>query len=250
VLVDEGTRLYCPNSSCPKKIRHRIEKWLSVLDVRDFGAAIVGKLLASGRVRSIPDLYGLDAAELASYERMGETLARKILRNLAARNEVSLPRFIAGFDIEGIGELIAEKAVAAGFDSLQKLRTAFPEDLAAIDGLGDITARTIVQGLTALGPEMDALLESRAVKILPPLSTGPLAGKSFCFTGELAGMKRSEAEALVRSLGGQAKSSVTKGLTYLVTNDPFSRSEKNKKAIGYGVEILDEAGFLDKTGKK
>jgi DNA ligase (NAD+) len=249
-LVDEGTRLYCPNSSCPKKIRHRIEKWLSVLDVRDFGAAIVGKLLASGRVRSIPDLYGLDAAELASYERMGETLARKILRNLAARNEVSLPRFIAGFDIEGIGELIAEKAVAAGFDSLQKLRTAFPEDLAAIDGLGDITARTIVQGLTALGSEMDALLESRAVKILPPLSTGPLAGKSFCFTGELAGMKRSEGEALVRSLGGQAKSSVTKGLTYLVTNDPFSRSEKNKKAIGYGVEILDEAGFLDKTGKK
>jgi DNA ligase (NAD+) len=249
-LVDEGTRLYCPNSACPKKIQHRLEKWLSVLDVRDFGAVIVGKLLASGRVRSIPDLYGLDAAELALYERMGETLARKILRNLASRNEVSLPRFIAGFDIEGIGELNAEKAVAAGFDSLQKLKDAPPEALAAIDGLGDITARTIVQGLRALEPEMDALLATGAVRILPPLSTGSLVGKSFCFTGELSTMKRPEAEAFVRSLGGQAKSSVTKGLTYLVTNDPFSGSEKNKKAISYGVQILDEAAFLEMVGKK
>ncbi len=244
-LVDEGTRLFCPNPECPKKLRHRLEKWLSVLDIRDFGAVIVGKLVASGRVRSIPDLYSLGADELAEYERMGETLARKILRNLAARNEVSLPRFIAGFDIEGIGELNTEKAVAAGFDSLQRLKDASPEALAAIDGLGEITAQTIAQGLVVLGPEMDALLDSGAVRILPSTSTGRLAGKSFCFTGELSTMKRPDAEALVRSLGGQAKPSVTKGLSYLVTNDPSSGSEKNRKAASYGVVILDEAAFLD-----
>ncbi len=248
LLVDEGTRLYCPNPDCPKKIRHRLEKWLSVLGVRDFGGVIVGKLLASGRVRSIPDLYGLRPPELAEYERMGETLARKILRNLAARSEISLARFVAGFDIEGIGELNAEKAIAAGFDSMLKLREAKIEELAVVDGLGEATAKTITEGLRALGAEMDALLATGAVRILPPESSGPLAGKSFCFTGELDSMKRSEAEAKVRSLGGQAKASVTKGLSYLVTNDPTSGSEKSKKAAAYGVETLDEAAFLVLVG--
>jgi DNA ligase (NAD+) len=87
------------------------------------------------------------------------------------------------------------------------------------------------------------------VKILPPSTTGPLAGKSFCFTGELSAMKRPDAEALVRSLGGQTKPSVTKGLSYLVTNDPSSGSEKNKKAVSYGVAIIDEAAFLALAGK-
>ena len=179
---------------------------------------------------------------------MGETLARKILRNLAARSEISLARFVAGFDIEGIGELNAEKAIAAGFDSMLKLREAKIEELAVVDGLGEATAKTITEGLRALGAEMDALLATGAVRILPPESSGPLAGKSFCFTGELDSMKRSEAEAKVRSLGGQAKASVTKGLSYLVTNDPTSGSEKSKKAAAYGVETLDEAAFLVLVG--
>jgi DNA ligase (NAD+) len=248
-LVDEGTRLYCPNPDCPKKLRHRIEKWLSVLDVRDFGSVIVGKLIDSGRVRSIPDLYSLKPEELAGYDRMGETLARKILRNLASKSEVGLARFVAGFDIEGIGELNTEKAIAAGFDSLEKLRSAAPEDLAVVDGLGDITAKTIVDGLADLGGEMDELLATGTVRISPPRDSGPFSGKSFCFTGELKSMKRPEAENLVRSLGGLPKSSVTKGLSYLVTNDPSSGSDKSKKAASYGVGIIDEEEFLRMAGK-
>ena len=248
-LVDEGTRLFCPNPDCPKKRLHRLEKWLSVLDVRDFGSVILGKLHSSGRVSSIPDLYGLRAEELAEYDRMGDTLARKIIRNLRAKSEASLPRFIAGFDIEGIGELIAEKAVAAGFDSLEKLRAATVEQLASVDGIAEITAKAIVEGLAALGPEMDELISTGAFAIAAPARGGALAGKSFCFTGELGSIKRPEAEAIVRSLGGVAKSSVTKGLSYLVTNDPGSGSEKNKKAAAYGVEIIDEAAFLALVGR-
>jgi DNA ligase (NAD+) len=249
VLVDEGTRLFCPNPECPKKSLHRLEKWLSVLDVRAFGTGIIGKLHASGRVRSIPELYSLSVAELAEYERMGELLARKILRNLAAKNEVSLSEFIAGFDIDGIGELIAEKAALAGFDTLEKLRAAKVEELAAVDGLAEITARTIVEGLASLGGEMDALLATGAIRIRAPASGGPLMGKSFCFTGELKSMKRPEAEALVKGLGGTAKPSVTKGLSYLVTNDPGSGSEKNKKAASYGVSVIGEDEFLALVGK-
>jgi DNA ligase (NAD+) len=248
-LVDEGTRLYCPNPRCKKKLRHRLEKWLAVLDVRDFGSVIVGKLVDSGRVESIPDLYGLTVEELAEYDRMGEKSARKILRNLSSKVELSLSRFVAGFDIEGIGELLVERAVSAGYDSLEKLRSAKPEELAVVDGLGDLTAAAILDGLSSLGPEMDELLASGALRIAPPSASGPLAGASFCFTGELRTMKRPDAEALVRALGGQAKSSVTKGLGYLVTNDPGSGSDKNKKAASYGVSIIDEEEFLRVAGK-
>ncbi len=244
VLVDEGTRLYCPNPECPKKSLHRLEKWLSVLDVRDFGSVILGKLHSSGRVRTIADLYSLRAEELAAFDRMGDVLARKILRNLSARNEVSLAEFVAGLDIEGIGVLVAEKAVAAGFDSLEKLRAAAPEDLAAVEGFGEITARTLVEGLAALGPEIDALTACGAVRIRPPAAAGPLAGKSFCFTGELRSMKRSQAEARVKARGGSVKSSVTKDLSYLVTNDPESGSDKNRKARALGVPVIDEETFL------
>jgi len=248
-LVDEGTRLYCPNPDCPKKLKHRLEKWLTVLDVRDFGSVTVGKLVDSGRVRMIADLYGLQPEELAEYEGMGEKSARKILRNLAAKSEVSLARFVAGLDIEGIGELNTEKAIAAGFDSLEKLKSAKPEELAVVDGLGDITAQTIYRGLNELEKEINEIIVNGPITIAQSISLGPFAGKSFCFTGELKSMKRPEAEELVRSLGGQPKPSVTKGLSYLVTNDPGSGSDKNKKAASYGVGIIDEAEFLRMAGK-
>jgi len=248
-LVDEGSRLYCPNPACPKKALHRLEKWLSVVDVRDFGSVILGKLQASGRVRRIADLYTLEETELSGYERMGGTLARKILRNLRARTEIGLPEFIGGFDIEGVGVLSAEKLVAAGFDTLEKLFAATIDELDRAEGVAEITARAVAEGLAALRPEMEALLSTGAIRIKPPLPAAfGLAGKSFCFTGELTSLKRSEAERRVRDSGGTVKSSVTRDLDYLVTNDPGSGSDKNRKAKAYGVTILDEAAFLALPG--
>jgi DNA ligase (NAD+) len=71
-----------------------------------------------------------------------------------------------------------------------------------------------------------------------------LKGLSFCFTGELASMKRGEAEEKIRALGASAKSSVVKDLSFLVTNDPESGSGKNKKARDLGIAIIDETAFL------
>jgi DNA ligase (NAD+) len=244
-LVDEGTRLYCPNSACPKKALHRLEKWLSVLDIRDFGVGILARLFESGRVRRIAELYTLSEDELAGYERMGAVSAAKILQNLYARRELSLPEFIAGFDIENIGLLIAQKALGAGFDSLEALRMASVEELAHIEGFGEITAKALSDGLAALREDMDeAIRRGNLTFIRKELRSGPLSGLSFCFTGELLTMKRSKAEALTLSLGGAVRSSVTKDLSYLVTNDAGSGSSKNKKALALQVPIIDETAFL------
>jgi DNA ligase (NAD+) len=238
--------LYCPNPACPKRLLHRLDKWLSVLEIREIGAKLLSRLFDSGRLTRVADLYTLTAAELADLERMGELSAAKVERNLRAVRELTLARFVAGFDIEGVAETIMDKVALAGFDTLEKLRAADAASLSAVHGLGDITARTIVEGLAETAADMDAVLAAGFVAIASPLdaAAAPLRGLSFCFTGELASLKRSAAEAQAKRYGGVAKGTVSRDLSFLVTNDPASGSAKSRKAEQYGVRILDEAAFL------
>ncbi len=246
-LSDEGTRLYCPNTECPKRLHHRLEKWIGVLDIRSFGENLVRRLFDTGRIRSIADLYTLTVAELAAMERMGQQSAERVLRARDAKRTVTLSEFIAGFDIEGIGVTMMDKLVAAGYDTLDKLFAATETELEAVYQFGSAMAQTLVSQLAVLRPQMTALIDSGYITITGPVRKGPLAGQSFCFTGELSAMKRNEAEALVKSLGGSAKTSVTRDLSYLVTNDPASSSAKNRKARELGIPVLDEDSFFALT---
>jgi DNA ligase (NAD+) len=245
-LVDSGTRLYCPNPACPKRLLHRLEKWVSVLDIRELGEKLLRQLFEKNRVTRIDELYTLTAEELAEYDRMGELSAAKVIRHIQTKRELSLAAFVAGFDMEGVAETTMEKIASAGFNTLKKIRAASVADLAAVYGLGEITASVIVDGLKECAAEMDAVLKTKIITIAPPPSeeSQPMRGLSFCFTGELKSMKRGEAEEKIKALGAQAKSSVVKGLSCLVTNDPASGSSKNKKAKELGVRIINEEEFL------
>ena len=242
-LVDEDTRLFCPNASCPKRSFFRIRKWLDVLDVREFGDVILRRLFDGSVVCEIADLYRLTAEDLVQFERMGTTLANKIVRNLRAIRSVPLSKFVAGFNIEGVGVLIMDKVVASGIDTLEKLRAATAEQLALAGGVGEILGETIAAGVAELHDEMDNLLATGGITI-EEQSGGVLAGTSFCFTGSLSSMTRAQAQDHVRSLGGGVRSSVTKDLGYLVTNEPESGSAKNRKARELGVPIINEEEFL------
>ncbi|MDR0569513.1 MAG: NAD-dependent DNA ligase LigA [Spirochaetaceae bacterium] len=242
-LQDAGTRLFCPNPKCPKRLLHRLQKWTAALDIRELGEKLIKQLFDKDRVRRIADLYTLTQEELAEFERMGNISAAKVIRHIRTKRTLPLAAFAAGFDFEGVGETIMEKAVSAGFDTLEKLRSAKAEDLAGVYGLGEITAGVIVSGLAETAEEMDQVLAEGIVSIAPPAAALPLRGVSFCFTGELSGMKRTAAEEQVRDLGGSVKSAVTKDLSFLVTNDPDSGSGKNRKAQALGVPVLDEKAF-------
>ena len=245
-LVDANTRLFCPNPGCPKRLLHRLEKWVDVLDIRELGEKLVSQLFSKNRVQKIHDLYTLDTPELAAFERMGELSAAKVIRHIRTLRELSLSAFIAGFDFEGIAETTMEKIANAGYDTLDKLRRASIEELAAVHGIGTITAGIISAGLRETADDMDAVLKTGiiSVKIPLPRDSLPLRGLSFCFTGELSSMKRNHAEEKIKALGAQAKSTVVKDLSYLVTNDPASHSSKNKKARELGIKIINEEEFL------
>jgi DNA ligase (NAD+) len=111
-----------------------------------------------------------------------------------------------------------------------------------LPGVGPSKAKAVTDGIKARKAEIARLL---AVGVVPvtQTSSGPLAGKTFCFTGTL-GRPRKELEKLVEERGGTLLSGVTKELNYLVMADPNSGSSKATKAKQYGTECLNEAQFM------
>ena len=250
-LVDEGSRLYCPNKDCSKRVLHQLLKFVQTVDIRDLGETLVTQLFKDKRLTCISDIYSLTVEDLVPYFLNEESMenekrslgAEKVYKSIQAHKNMTLPVFLAGFDIEGFGETLAEKLVQAGFKTLDKLLLATEDQIADVYGFAEVMAHTIVQGLAENAAEMRRLVQDGIITI-ESNAGGKLEGKSFCFTGELVTMKRQDAEQLVKQNGGICKSSVTKDLTYLVTNDTTSGSSKNVKAAALGIPVITEEQFL------
>lgn len=256
-LIDEGTRLYCPNPLCPKKVLHQLLKWISVVDIRDLGETLITSLFKTGTVKSITDIYFLTPEKLTPYFLNEESIkdekkslgAAKVYSSIQSHRKMSLEKFIAGFDIEGIGETQVEKIVDAGYNTFEKITALSVEELSNVYSFAEILANTFVKGVKSNFEEMKNLLDKKIIELEQPKENTLLQGKSFCFTGELNSMKRTDAQNLVKENGGSVKTSVVKGLSYLVTNDSSSGSSKNLKAAQLGIPIIDEKEFLKLLNK-
>ena len=252
-LKDEGSRLFCPNKQCGKRVLHQLTKWVQIVDIRDLGESLIKSLYESGTVKSISDLYALTTEQLTPFFLNEQSIAaekkslgaEKVYSSIQNHRRMSLSIFVAGFDIEGIGETTVEKLVSAGFDSIEKLLNMTEEEAARVSGFAEKMASIAVEGLVENSEEMKSL--SNGIIEIESATVGILSGKSFCFTGELITMKRSDAEKIVKENGGTCKSSVTKDLSYLVTNDVSSGSSKNAKAAKLGIPVIDEKAFLAMT---
>ena len=252
-LKDEGSRLFCPNKQCGKRVLHQLTKWVQTVDIRDLGESLIKSLYESGTVKSISDLYALTTEQLTPFFLNEQSIAaekkslgaEKVYSSIQNHRRMSLSVFVAGFDIEGIGETTVEKLVSAGFDSIEKLLNMTEEEAARVSGFAEKMASIAVEGLVENSEEMKSL--SNGIIEIESTAVGILSGKSFCFTGELITMKRSDAEKIVKENGGTCKSSVTKDLSYLVTNDVSSGSSKNAKAAKLGIPVIDEKAFLAMT---
>ena len=251
-LVDEGSRLYCPNKKCSKRILHQLLKFQQIVDIRDLGETLITQLFNDKVLQSISDIYKLTVESLTPYFLNEESIeaekrslgAEKVYKSIQAHRNIKLSTFLAGFDIDDFGETTAEKLISAGFNTLEKILSAKEEEIANVYGFAAIMAHTIKEGLTENAEEMQSLVNSGVISLQSALD-GKLSGKSFCFTGELTTMKRADAEQLVKKNGGSVKSSVTKDLSYLVTNDTTSGSSKNQKAAKLGIPVISEKDFLE-----
>jgi DNA ligase (NAD+) len=241
-LEKAGEYLSCRNIECRALIEGRIENWIAAVGVLEWGDKLIAQLVEADLVAEPADLYKLKPEQIANLERRGMVIAKKVLDNLRAQLPLSLPKFLAALGIENFGLQTAKAIVAAGFDSIEKVQAAKLDEISSIPNVGPSKGKAVVDGLKARKAEIARLL---AVGVVPvnKANAGPLAGKTFCFTGTL-GRPRKELEKMVEERGGTLLSGVTKELNFLVMADPNSGSSKAQKAKKFGTECLDEAQFM------
>lgn len=257
----EGKYLLCPNPECPGKSYGDIFKWIRELEIDSLGEKWVRILIENGLIQDPVDLYSLTVDTLVPLERMGETLATKIVRNIQETRDPPLDRFVAGLNIPHFSKQRVQMLTDAGITNLDELLSLRREDIAEIKGFGEVLAEAIVSGLDRRRERIERFLEAGVVpRHAPPRAPeapgGPFAGKTFCFTGtveridESTGKRytRKELEAMVSEGGGKALNDVTSNLDYLVMADPRSTSSKAKKARKLGTRILSEEEFFEMIG--
>ncbi|QNJ04601.1 NAD-dependent DNA ligase LigA [Synechococcus sp. PROS-U-1] len=256
-LVREGDEAAtrCVNSSCPAILRGGLRHWVSkgALDVDGLGSKLIEQLVDRGLVRSLADLYRLDAALLASLDRMGDKSATNLVAALEASKQQAWHRQLYGLGIRHIGEVNA-KALAANFFSIDSLAAAAldaPEQVAALHGIGpEISAslgqwlhtpanQQLLRDLRSVGLSLEASAsEQEAASQAGANTDGVLQSKTLVLTGTLPSLSRSEAKALIEAAGGKVSGSVSKKTDYLVAGE--AAGSKLTKAESLGVTVLSE----------
>lgn len=237
-LTIDGEYLMCTNRNCEALLQGRIKNWIKAVGALEWGDKLVATLVDKEMVKEPLDLYRLTVDDIASLDRHGKKSAQNALDQLRGRLPLRLDTFLAALGIPGFAARTATLVVRAGYDTLDKLQNATVEELAAIDGLGDIKAQNIVDGLAARADEIARLVDGGLAPVTGD-AAGPLAGKSFCITGSHS-RPRKELEVLIADAGGLMLSGVTKELDYLLIADPSSTSSKASKARRYGTQLIDE----------
>jgi DNA ligase (NAD+) len=241
----------CNNPRCPAQAIESFKHFVSrdAMDIESLGEKQLAQLLAADKIKDFADLYLINKDAMFVMERMGETLAEKLLRSIAASKNQPLSRLLFGLGIRHVGKNTA-KILAKRFASLDELAKCSAEQLVAIHEIGDKVAESIVNYFN--NPEKILLLEKLQRAGVKPQAevmiqqNGPLTGKTFVITGTLSRWSRKEAEELVEKAGGRAAGSVSKKTDYVLAGE--NAGSKLTKAEKLGVEILDETTFAQLLG--
>lgn len=254
LFKEEGEAVWrCINIECEAQVVERMIHFVSkdAMDIKSFGEANVRKFYEQGLLKDIPGIYRLDYFKIAEMEGFG----RKSLENLKTAIEASkqqpLYRLIYGLGIRFVGETTA-KTLANSVNHLLDFVNKTEEELLELEDVGTKVAKSI-QGFFQNPGNIDMLkqLEALGLQLInvkkEAVTAGSLSGQTFLFTGTLAKMKRSEAEAKAEAHGGIIVSGVSSKLNYLVVGeDAGSKLEKAKKINT--IKIITEDEFLTLLG--
>ncbi|MBN1290645.1 MAG: NAD-dependent DNA ligase LigA [Candidatus Latescibacteria bacterium] len=256
VRDEKEVAVRCVNASCPAMVEGRILHFASrdALDIEGLGPSSVSLLVQSGLIANYADLYDLTGKrdQLAALERMGEKSAENLISALEASKKKELWNLIFGLGIRHVGAGSA-RTLANTFNSLDALMNADAESLEAIGDIGPVVAESIMdffgnetnRGILARLKEYGLPFKSEKHEIT---ANEFFAGKTFVLTGALDSMTRTEAGDIIRSLGGNVTSSVSKKTDYVVYG--ADAGSKLTKAQELGVETLDEEQFLEHANMK
>jgi len=246
---DEGKLeavIRCPNGNCQARVQNLVQHYASkaALDIEGLGEKNVVALLENGLIKDSADLYTLKQSEVEKLERFAELSSTNLIKAIANKKSPNLARFIYGLGIRHVGVQTAID-LAQHFHSLDNLVKQDIDDLADVDGVGEVVAESIVAWFSdPINHKLIHKFKKLGVKPKTAQETvGKLSGKSFVITGSLENMKREEAANKIRALGGTFQTSVGKDTSYLVVagDKPSSKQVKAKKL---GVPVLNENQLL------
>jgi DNA ligase (NAD+) len=241
----------CSNPHCPAQTIESIKHFVSrdAMDIDGLGEKQIYQLVASAKIKDVADLYTLGKEDLFILDRMGDTLAAKLLQSIQVSKQRPLSRLIFALGIRHVGRNTS-KILAKRFASLGEIANSTREQLLTIHEIGAKVADSLIDYFN--NPEKMLLLENlRAAGVKPESEVsvqkdGLFIGKTFVITGTLSKWSRKEVEGLVEKLGGRAAGSVSKKTDYVLAGDnPGSKLDKAKRL---GIEILDEEDFAKLIG--
>lgn len=236
---DRGAFLVCTDTlMCPAQAAGRIKNWVNHLNLLDFGVGLIDKLVESGKVKTVADLYRLKEGDISTIDRMGVRSAKKVIDVLNGNKKISLEKFLGSLSIPMIGERMFTHVVEAGYDTLDKIYALSASQLSHINKVGPVKADKLFDGLIKNKALVAELL---SLGITIKSKEGCLKGKSFLFTGTMKS-GRKQLIQMVEDNGGTIKSGSS--LNYLVINDPNFTSAKAVAAKKYGTKCITEDEFL------
>ena len=232
----------CINPFCGAQRLERLRHFAAAMDIEGLGHATLTQLIDRRMVEDPSDLYRLSREQLVELDGFADKSAQNLVERIAASNRPELGRFVYALGIPQVGWATAD-LLASDFASIEEVRDATEEDLKRVDGVGPNMAREV--RMYFQGPGGELVEKLLAVGIEPqgvePVGDGPLSGKTFVFTGTLETISRTDAEALVRKLGGKAAGSVSAKTDYVVAGP--GAGSKLEKAQKLKLNVLDEAQF-------
>ena len=251
VHLQDETALRCVNPECPAQSLRNLIHFASrnAMAIAGLGEAVAAQLIDRELVHSVADLYTLTQDQLLTLDKFKEKSASNRLASIDHSRQNNLDKLVFGLGIRNIGDKAAA-LLAEHFGSMEALQQAPQEEIASIDGFGDIMAQSVVEFFAKEGTaDLLTRLKNAGVNMEwhGEKKGTALAGMTLVVTGTLPHLSRQEAEALIVQNGGKASGSVSKKTSYVLAGE--AAGSKLTKAQTLGIPVIDEAAFFAMIGR-
>ena len=243
--IDDEVILRCENMHCPAQVQCLFEHFVSreAMNIENLGPALIASLIASGKIKRIPDLYRLTLEDLESQERMAKKSAKNVFDAIAASKERSLENLLHGLGIRFVGRTSARN-LAKHFRTLEAIRTATVEDLQNVTDVGERIGKSVYDFFHTerYTNEIDELVALGCPTEFKGVVKTLFQGQIVVITGTLPNMDRDEARKLIEENGGKVSGSVSKKTSWVLAGE--AAGSKLTKANELGIPVHDEAWLL------
>lgn len=245
VRLEKESVVRCINENCPAQLIRSIMHFVSrdAMNIDGCGEAIITLLLSNNMLKSVADLYTLDAEKLKQLERMGEKSVNNLIVNLENSKSNHLARLIFALGIKNIGQKAAT-LLAQKFETMDQIMLASKEQMAQIEGFGDVMAQSVLDYFAKDSTkELICMLKEAGLCMQHQsnVTDDVLKGLKFVITGTLPTLKREEAGSIILAHGGEVLSSISKTTDYLLAGE--KAGSKLVKAKALEIKVIDEAEF-------